>query len=104
MTVPGRAEQPECLFQRQKFLRKLQPLSGFSLISLFSLPAACGFDISSFSKPYSRTPLLGFAILKRETAPSLSSREDYPEPSFCYVILMQYYSVLMLVFSCVMAE
>ena len=43
------AEQPECLFQRQKFLWKLQPISGFALISLFSIPAACGFDISSFS-------------------------------------------------------
>ncbi|KAG5400897.1 hypothetical protein IGI04_015504 [Brassica rapa subsp. trilocularis] len=48
VTVLDRAEQPECMFQRQRFLRKLQPISGFALISLFSLPAACGFDISSF--------------------------------------------------------
>ena len=27
-TVPDRAEQPEFIFQRQRFLRKLQPISG----------------------------------------------------------------------------
>ncbi|KAG5415674.1 hypothetical protein IGI04_003241, partial [Brassica rapa subsp. trilocularis] len=31
----------EGVFQRQRFLRKQQPISGFALISLFSLPAAC---------------------------------------------------------------
>ncbi|KAG5396303.1 hypothetical protein IGI04_018117 [Brassica rapa subsp. trilocularis] len=46
----------EEVFQRQRFLRKQQPISGFALISLFSLPAACGLDISSFSIfPYHTT-------------------------------------------------
>ncbi|KAG5388879.1 hypothetical protein IGI04_030420 [Brassica rapa subsp. trilocularis] len=49
-------------------------------------------------KPYSRTPLLGFATLKRETAPSLSSREDYPEPSFCFCYS---YAVLFSIDACV---
>ena len=48
-TVLDRAEKPECMFQRQRFIRKLQPISGFALISLFCLPATCGFHISSFS-------------------------------------------------------
>ena len=47
--VLERVEQLKCMFQQQRFLRKLQVNSGFALISLFSSQAACGLHISSFS-------------------------------------------------------
>ena len=85
-TVPDRAEHSKCLFQRQKFLRKLQLISEFSLIFVFFLPAACGFCINSFSVFYifptllferetnSRAPLLGFATLKGRRISTLLRR------------------------------
>ncbi|KAG5410365.1 hypothetical protein IGI04_006684, partial [Brassica rapa subsp. trilocularis] len=42
----------EGVFQRQRFLRKQQPISGFALISLFSLPAACGIKIDQYREQY----------------------------------------------------
>ncbi|KAG5384225.1 hypothetical protein IGI04_035695 [Brassica rapa subsp. trilocularis] len=67
----------EGVFQRQRFLRKQQPISGFALISLFSLPAACGFDISSFSGEGSisltieKNPLNPYSILSTHVLFSL---------------------------------
>ena len=54
------------MFQRHRFLKKLQVISGFAIF-LFSLPAACGFHISSFffslyfsTLFYTRNQTLGF--------------------------------------------
>ena len=93
--VLERAEQPECMFQWQRLLRKLQVISRFALISLFSPSAACSLHISSFSLSLYFSTL----FLKQETRPELlmicylifckwrrlhlsHNREDYREPSF----------------------
>ena len=90
---------------------------GICLISLFSLPAACGFDISSFSvfsyhsmlflRQGTRLEPLEICvlILCKGRRLHLSRLEKIIlNPLFVSVILMQYYSILMFVFSCVMAE
>ena len=103
--VLERAEQPECMFQRQRFLRKLQVISGFAVISIFSILAACSLHLSSFSlslyfstlflRQETRVDFLEICdlILCKGRRLHLSHhREDYPEPSFFISFInMQYY-------------
>ena len=105
------------LFQRQRFLRKLQVISGFALISIFLLqPHVASKYLFFFPFLYIFSTLFSTQnqTLKLHCWDLLTCKGRRLHLSrlqkitlnqlFLSVILMQYYSVLMFVFSCVMAE